>query len=137
MAREAEFAGQLVTVGAQLKTVRIEVVRTVKVVRPPPTAPDEPFTWAVTEAAPEADRGRTVEAGASTAEAVPGKIVADPGRADAPTGNAEESAEADAGRMVDTTVSSGSQVSSSGRVEFVGFPMAAPSVLPEKSRREA
>lgn len=130
MAREAELAGQSVTEAAQLITVRIEVVRTVKVVSPPPTAPDEPFTWAIAEADPTAGMGRTVEAGASTAEAVPGKTDADPGKT-------EGSSEADNGRMVDVTVSSGSQVSSSGWVEFVGFPMAAPSALPEKSRREA
>lgn len=96
LVREAELAGQLVTEAAQLRTVRIDVVRTVIVVSSSASAVVA-FIW--------------------------GMAVADP--------------EAVTGKIVEVTVSSGSQVSSSGWVAFVGFVMAAPSALPEKSRREA
>lgn len=59
LAREAELAGQLVILGAQLRTVRMEVVRTVRVVN---SSPEVPFTWAIAEADPAADRDRTFEA---------------------------------------------------------------------------
>ena len=104
--REAELAGQLVTEAAQLRTVRTEVVSTVRVVSSA-AALVVLLSWGIAEADPAADPA------------------ADP--------------EADTGKIVDVTVSSGSQVSSSSSwVEFVfGFAMAAPRTLPEKSRREA
>lgn len=92
LVRDAELAGQSVTLAAQLRTVRIEVVRTVSVV-------------------------------SSSAEAVvlfgcsSGTAVADP--------------EADVGRRVDGTFPP------AGWVPFAGLAMTAPSVLPEKNRREA
>lgn len=110
--RDEESAGQLVTVGAQLMTVRTWVDMTVKVV-----------------SSPEAAVGTVplpMGAGAalSALDATPVAAAAE-----------------EAGRSVAVTVSSrsGSQVSSSstGRVVFVGSAMAAPTATREKSRSEA
>lgn len=119
LVREAELAGQLVTEAAQLRTVRIEVVRTVKVVSSAAAAAVAVLlSWGIAEAGTEAAPEMAAEAATETAtEAAP---------------------EAETGKIVEVTVSSGSHVSSSSWVEFVvGFAMAAPSALPERSRREA
>lgn len=65
-ASEAELAGQFVTLAAQLMTVRIDVVRMVRVVD---SSPEVPFTWATAEADPAADTDRTLEADPGITEA--------------------------------------------------------------------
>lgn len=113
--REDESAGQLVTVGAQLMTVRTWVDSTVRVVS-------------------------CSEAGVGTVPLAMGAGAAlsalDPMPVAAGTAAAEEM-----GKSVAVTVSSrsGSQVSSSstGRVAFAGSAMAAPTATREKSRSEA
>lgn len=111
--RDEESAGQLVTVGAQLMTVRTWVDMTVKVVSSPP------------------------EEGVGTVPLPMGAGGALSALDATPVAAAAE----ETGRSVAVTVSSrsGSQVSSSstGTVVFVGSAMAAPTATREKSRSEA
>ena len=113
--REEESAGQLVTVGAQLMTVRTWVDSTVRVVS-------------------------SSGAGVGTVPLAMGAGGALSALDAAPVGEGAAAAE-EIGTTVAVTVSSisGSQVSSSssGRVAFAGFPRAAPAATREKSRSEA
>lgn len=111
--RDDESAGQLVTVGAQLMTVRTWVDMTVKVVSSPPE-----------EAVGTVPLPMGAGGALSALDATPVAAAAE-----------------ETGKRVAVTVSSrsGSQVSSSstGRVAFAGSAMAAPTATREKSRSEA
>lgn len=114
--RDEESAGQLVTVGAQLMTVRTWVDSTVRVVS-------------------------SSGAGVATVPLAMGAGGALSALDATPVGEGATAAAEEIGRTVAVTVSSrsGSQVSSSstGRVAFAGFPRAAPAATREKSRSEA
>lgn len=111
--RDEESAGQLVTVGAQLMTVRTWVDNTVRVVS-------------------------CSEAGVGTVPLAMGAALS---ALDAMPVGKGAAAEEEIGKTVAVTVSSrsGSQVSSSstGRVALTGSAMAAPTATREKSRSEA